>query len=35
MDSPRVPGREITTAAQFVVLAGVVLPLVPREPIAT
>lgn len=30
----RVPGREITTAAQFLVLAGVVLPLVPHEPIA-
>lgn len=30
----RVPGREITTAAQFIVLAGVVLPLVPHEPIA-
>jgi uncharacterized membrane protein (DUF4010 family) len=30
----RVPGREITTAAQFLVLAGVVLPLVPHAPIA-
>jgi uncharacterized membrane protein (DUF4010 family) len=27
----RVPGREITTAAQFIVLAGVVLPLVPHD----
>jgi uncharacterized membrane protein (DUF4010 family) len=30
----RVPGREITTAAQFIVLAGVVLPLVPHDPLA-
>ncbi len=30
----RVPGQEITTAAQFIVLAGVVLPLVPHDPIA-
>ena len=29
----RVPGREITTAAQFIVLAGVVLPLVPHDPL--
>lgn len=30
----RVPGREITTAAQFLVLAGVVLPLLPHRPVA-
>jgi uncharacterized membrane protein (DUF4010 family) len=30
----RVPGQEITTAAQFLVLAGVILPLVPHDPIA-
>lgn len=30
----RVPGQEITTAAQFIVLAGVVLPLVPHAPLA-
>ena len=30
----KVPGEEITTAARFVVLAGVILPVLPREPIA-
>lgn len=30
----RVPGEEITTAARFIVLAGVILPVLPREPIA-
>lgn len=30
----RVPGEEITTAARFLVLAGVILPILPREPIA-
>jgi uncharacterized membrane protein (DUF4010 family) len=30
----RVPGEEITTAARFIVLAGVILPVVPRAPIA-
>jgi uncharacterized membrane protein (DUF4010 family) len=30
----RVPGEEITTAARFIVLAGVILPIVPREPVA-
>jgi uncharacterized membrane protein (DUF4010 family) len=29
----KVPGEEITTAARFVVLAGVILPVLPREPI--
>jgi uncharacterized membrane protein (DUF4010 family) len=30
----KVPGEEITTAARFVVLAGVILPVLPREQIA-
>jgi uncharacterized membrane protein (DUF4010 family) len=30
----RVPGEEITTAARFLVLAGVILPVLPRTPIA-
>lgn len=29
----RIPGREIVTLAQFLVLIGVVLPLLPREPV--
>jgi len=31
----KVPGEEITTAARFVVLAGVILPVLPREQIAS
>jgi uncharacterized membrane protein (DUF4010 family) len=30
----RMPGEEITTAARFFVLAGVILPVLPREPVA-
>jgi uncharacterized membrane protein (DUF4010 family) len=30
----RMPGEEITTAARFIVLAGVILPVLPREPVA-
>lgn len=30
----KLPGEEITTAARFLVLAGVILPVLPREPIA-
>jgi uncharacterized membrane protein (DUF4010 family) len=31
----RVPGEEINTAARFIVLAGVILPVLPREAVAT